>query len=62
MRKNSFNNRSQKGAITQSVLISVFFTIKQLRLNPVDTVKKALEVYIKTGSLPKLAELAASNG
>jgi len=29
MRKSSFNSRSQKGAMTQSVLMSVFFTIKQ---------------------------------
>jgi len=62
MRKNSFNNRSQKGAMTQSVLMSVFFTIKQRGLNPVDTVKKALKIYIKTGNLPRLAEFAASNG
>ena len=62
MRKNSYNNRSEKGAITQSVLMSVFFTIKQRGLNPVDTVKKALKIYIKTGSLPRLAELTASNG
>ena len=62
MRKNSYNNRSEKGAMTQSVLMSVFFTIKQRGLNPVDTVKKALKIYIKTGNLPKLAELIASNG
>ena len=62
MRKNSFNNRSQKGAMTQSVLMSVFFTIKQRGLNPVETVKKALQIYIKTGKLPKLAEFSASLG
>jgi len=62
MRKNSFNNRSQKGAMTQSVLMSVFFTIKQRGLNPVETVKKALRIYIKTGKLPKLAEFSASLG
>lgn len=62
MRKNSYNNRSEKGAITQSVLMSVFFTIKQRGLNPVDTVKKALKIYMKTGSLPRLAEFAASKG
>ncbi len=62
MRKNSFNNRSQKGAMTQSVLMSVFFTIKQRGLNPVDTVKKALQIYIRTGRLPKLAEFSASLG
>ena len=46
MRKNSYNNRSDRGAKTQSILMSVFFTLKQRRLNPVDTVKKALQIYI----------------
>jgi transposase len=62
MRKNSFNNRSEKGASTQSVLMSVFFTIKQRGLNPVDTVKEALKIYLKTGHLPLLKEFTASNG
>ena len=62
MRKNSFNNRSQKGAMTQSVLMSVFFTIKQRGLNPVATVKKALKTYTKTSNLPTLVELTASGG
>jgi hypothetical protein len=62
MRKNSFNNRSEKGALTQSVLMSVFFTIKQRGLNPVDTVKEALKIYLKTGHLPALKEFTASNG
>jgi len=53
MRKNSYNNGSEKGAMTQSVLMSIFFTIKQRGLNPVDTVKKALKTYIKTGDLPR---------
>ena len=62
MRKNSFNNRSVNGAMTQSVLMSVFFTIKQRGLNPVDTVKKALEIYIKTGCLPRLVEFTEALG
>lgn len=62
MRKNSFNNRSEKGASTQSVLMSVFFTIKQRGLNPVETVKQALKVYLETGTLPALKEFTASNG
>jgi len=62
MRKNSYNNRSDRGAKTQSVLMSVFFTLKQRGLNPIDTVKKALRIYIKTGQLPKLAEFSASDG
>jgi hypothetical protein len=48
--------------MTQSVLMSVFFTIKQRGLNPVDTVKKALEIYIKTGNLPRLAEFIVTLG
>ncbi len=62
MRKNSYNNRSVRGARTQSVLMSVFFTLKQRGLNPVDTVKKALRIYLQTGKLPKLAEFSASLG
>ena len=62
MRKNSFNNRSEKGASTQSVLMSVFFTIKQRGLNPVDTVKEALKIYLQTSNLPRLKEFNASNG
>jgi transposase len=62
MRKNSYNNRSDRGAKTQSVLMSVFFTLKQRGLNPVDTIKKSLRIYIKTGELPKLAEFSTSLG
>jgi transposase len=62
MRKNSYNNRSERGAMTQSVLMSVFFTIKQRGLNPVATVKKALKIYIETDNLPTLAEIVSSNG
>ena len=51
MRKNSFNNRSQKGAGTQSVLMSIFTTLKQRDLNPIDTVIKALRIYQTTGNL-----------
>jgi transposase len=62
MRKNSYNNRSEKGASTQSVLMSVFFTIKQRGLNPVETVKEALKIYLQTATLPPLKEFTASNG
>jgi transposase len=62
MRKNSYNNRSERGALTQSVLMSVFFTLKQRGLNPVATVKKALKIYIESGNLPALKGIAVSNG
>jgi transposase len=61
MRKTSYNNRSDKGAATQSVLMSVMATLKQRGLNPVETVKKALSQYIETGRLPSLKELIASS-
>ncbi len=60
MRKNSFNNRSQKGAQTQSILMSIFTTLKQRDLNPIDTVIKALRIYQKTGTLPPLSQFSAS--
>jgi hypothetical protein len=62
MRKNSFNNRSDKGARTQAILMSVLTTLKQRGLNPIDTLEKALRTYIKTGQLPKLADFSASVG
>ncbi len=54
MRKHSLDNRSQKGAGTQSALVSVFVTLKQRDLNPIDTVIKARRIHSKTGNLPLL--------
>lgn len=62
MRKNSYNNRSDKGARTQAILMSVFTTLKQRGLNPIDTMEKALRTYVKTGQLPKLADFSAPVG
>lgn len=62
MRKNSYANRSEKGAATQSILMSVFMTIKQREQSPVEIVKKGLKTYIETGNLPTLADCSASDG
>ena len=61
MRKNSYCNRSDRGARTQAILMSVFTTLKQRNLNPIKTVEKALRIYIATGKLPSLADLSASD-
>ncbi len=61
MRKNSCCNRSDRGARTQAILMSVFTTLKQRNLNPIKTVEKALRIYIATGELPSLADLSASD-
>ena len=58
MRKNSYNNRSTKGASTQAILMSVLTTLNQRGLNPIGTMEKALRTYVTTGKLPALKELA----
>lgn len=62
MRKNSYSSRSQRGAETQAILMSVFTTLKQRGLNPMHTLEQALRTYITTGKLPTLAEFSASKG
>lgn len=55
-RKNSFGNRSERGAVTQAVLMSVFRTLKQRGHDPVPTVVEALRHYLTKGTLPPLPE------
>jgi hypothetical protein len=62
MRKNSYNNRSDRGAATQAVLMSILTTLKQRDLNPVKTLEQALRSYITTGKLPTLTEISTAKG
>lgn len=62
LRKNSYGNRSQKGADCQAVLMSVFRTLDQRGLDPVQTVVKAIEQFLKTGQLPPLPTKTTSDG
>jgi len=62
MRKNSYNNRSNRGTATQAMLMSILTTLKQRNLNPVKTLEQALRIYIRTGQLPTLAEVSAAEG
>jgi transposase len=54
IRKNSQSNRSERGAETQSVLMSVYRTLKQRGYPPIDTITKAIETYLSKGQLPPL--------
>ena len=54
LRKNSQSNRSDRGAATQSVLMSVYRTQKLRGLNPTQTIADALKTYLTTGELPPL--------
>jgi transposase len=60
MRKNSYSNRSDKGARTQSTLMSIFRTLKQRNANPISMIEQALRQYIQTGNLPPLPPRMAS--
>lgn len=52
LRKVIQGNRSDKGAWTQSVLMSIFRTLKRRNHNPVDSLVEALQESIATNSLP----------
>ena len=54
LRKNSQSNRSDQGAATQTVLMSVYRTLRLRGLNPTKTIADALKTYLTTGQLPTL--------
>jgi len=62
IRKNSYNNRSQRGADAQAVLMSVYRTLKQRGHQPIDAIVKAIESFLATGKLPPLPAPVATNG
>jgi len=54
IRKNSYGNRSARGADTQAVMMSIYRTLKQRGHDPLTTITTALAEYLKTGKLPSL--------
>ncbi len=62
LRKNSQSNRSDRGAATQAVLMSVYRTLKLRGLNPTKTIAEALKTYLKTGQLPPLPDADIAHG
>jgi transposase len=56
IRKNSYGNRSERGADCQAVLMSIFRTLKQRGRDPIRTIVAALAHYITTRQLPPLPE------
>ena len=54
IRKNIYGNRSQRGADTQAVLMSIYRTLKQRGHDPLTTITKALNEFLTTGKLPRL--------
>lgn len=62
LRKNSQSNRSEQGAATQAILMSVYRTLKLRGLNPTKTIADALEAYVATGQLPPLPDTDIADG
>ena len=62
IRKNSYCNRSQCGANTQAVLISIYRTLKQRGHDPLDTITQALVAWVTTNQLSPLPAKIISNG
>jgi transposase len=54
LRKNSQSNRSEQGAVTQAILMSVYRTLKLRGLDPTRTIADALKTYLATAQLPPL--------
>ena len=62
IRKNSLCIRSENGARTQSILMSIYRTLKLRGLQPLDTIVAALQDYIRNGNLPPLPSANHSDG
>ena len=54
IRKNSLCNRSEAGAATQAILMSVYRTLKLRCLDATKTIAGALRTLLQTGKLPPL--------
>ena len=62
LRKNSQSNRSDHGAATQAVLMSVYRTLRLRGHDPTMTITKALKTYLTTGKLPPLPDRSIADG
>ncbi|MFN8575162.1 MAG: IS66 family transposase [Gemmatimonadaceae bacterium] len=62
IRKNSQSNRSEPGAATQAILMSVYRTLRLRGHDPLDTLAAALQTYVRTGKLPPLPPPKPADG
>jgi len=62
LRKNSYANRSQQGAATQAVLMTVYRTLKLRGHNPTQSIAAALQTCLATGELPHPPAPAIADG
>ncbi len=62
IRKNSLCNRSDDGAHTQAVLMSVYRTLRLRGRDPTKTIAAALRQLLQTGMLPSLPVETVADG
>ena len=62
LRKNSQSNRSDRGAVTQALLMSVYRTLRLRGHDPLQTIAEALRTYLQTGHLPPLPAASTADG
>jgi len=62
LRKNSQSNRSDRGAVTQAVLMSIYRTLRLRGHDPLQTIADALRTRLQTGTLPPLPAPIVANG
>ncbi len=62
LRKNNQSNRSDRGALTQAVLMSVYRTLRLRGHDPLHTISAALRTYLQTGALPQLPPISIADG
>ncbi len=62
LRKNSQSNRSQLGAATQAILMSIYRTLKLRGHDPLQSLETALKTYVNTAKLPPLPHTPVANG
>jgi len=62
LRKNGQSNRSDRGAATQAVLMSVYRTLRLRGHDPIQTITAALRTYLTTGTLTPLPQHSPADG
>ena len=62
LRKNSQSNRSERGARTQAMLMSIYRTLRLRGHDPLQTIAATLRSYLQTGHLPPLPPATVANG
>ena len=62
LREKGQSNRSDRGAATQAVLMSVYRTLRLRGLNPTKTIAHALRIYVATDTLPSIRDAVTAHG